>query len=94
MASEHYIKVEDAMQAALWSGALYKTLRAIEAVPSADVVPVVRCGACKHNYGLTHCEEWTPGDVVCDYWMTDGLHFEDFCSKGEKAEGSECDGKL
>lgn len=66
---------------------------AINAIPAADVVPVVRCKDCKHyrNYpnGLCylHTEPKTnargySGEAVC-------VEPDDFCSYGERKEGAE-----
>lgn len=55
-------------------------LAAIEAIPPADVVPVVRCKDCK-------C--WNNGNVIIGcYWDIDGGQPEemDFCSRGERKE--------
>jgi hypothetical protein len=49
-------------------------------MPSADVVPVVRCRDCKH---------WNNGNVIIGcYWDIDGGQPEemDFCSRGERRE--------
>lgn len=61
-------------------------------LPAADVVEVVRCKDCK-LWGSTldeedrqRCIEFNT-DLVCDYWMSDGLMPDDYCSKGERKEG-------
>ena len=46
---------------------------------------VVYCKFCKYNYGLAHGGEFNNNDIVCDYFNTDGLHEDDFCSRGIKA---------
>ena len=51
---------------------------------TADVVEVVRCKDCKCR-ALTEEGEFNPEDIVCDYFMTDGMQANDFCSYGEKA---------
>lgn len=53
--------------------------------PTADVVEVVRCGQCKHCT-LTDEGEYNPEDIVCDYFMTDGMQENDYCSYGERKE--------
>lgn len=55
--------------------------------PAADVAPV-RCRDCRHLV-LTAEGEHNPFDCVCDYWMTDGLKDNDFCSYGERNEGAD-----
>ena len=54
--------------------------------PTVDAVEVVRCRECKHLV-LTSEGEHNPCDCVCDYWMTDGLKDNDFCSYGERKDG-------
>lgn len=54
----------------------------IDAVPAADVVPVVRCRDCKHR---------DPEDRKCDYGGLEHAHMfpvadDWFCADGEKRE--------
>lgn len=56
--------------------------------PAVDAVEVVRCRDCKHLV-LTAEGEHNPCDCVCDYWMTDGLNDNDFCSYGERKDGDD-----
>ena len=49
-----------------------------------DFFEVVRCKDCKYNYGIANNCEYAKDDIVCCYWESDGLHSDDFCSKGEK----------
>ena len=48
-----------------------------------DVVEVVRCKDCKHKV-VTESGEYNPEDIVCDYWQSDGLTENDFCSQGKE----------
>lgn len=52
----------------------------IRAIPAADVRPVVLCRDCKHRF-------MTPNGWHCSYaeW---GIEDDDFCSCGEKREGT------
>lgn len=73
-----YIKREDAIRAVRAFIGLNEDERqwAIEDIPSADVVKVVRCKDCKHLYKDGECPLRT--------WFT---HDEDdFCSYGEEQE--------
>ena len=48
---------------------------------------VVKCRDCIHNVANWEHEENDAtdySDIVCDYFMTDGMDPEDFCSKGER----------
>lgn len=58
----------------------------LEAALPIDAVPVVRCKDCKHNYSKEHNKRYNLEDIVCDYWGTDGLNDDDFCSYGERSE--------
>lgn len=57
---------------------------AIDNLSAADVVEVVHCGECIHNYGVKANCEFNPHDIVCDWWSTDGMDETDFCSRGER----------
>lgn len=46
---------------------------------------LVRCRDCKYKT-VTKDGEWNPEDIVCGYWMSDGLEETDFCSYGEKKD--------
>ena len=45
------------------------------------MMPVVFCKECKYKVE-TEDGEWNPEDIVCDYWASDGLEADDFCSRG------------
>ena len=56
-------------------------------------VDIVRCYECKF---LLPLPDDLPIDVntkdldrVCTYWLSDGLNFDDFCSKGIRGEYEE-----
>jgi hypothetical protein len=58
----------------------------------ADIVEVVRCKDCKHNvanwqHDELDIEDYT--DIVCDYFMTDGMEANDYCSHGERRDDNE-----
>lgn len=56
----------------------------LEQVPSAEPT-VIRCKDCIHKV-LTKDGEYNPEDIVCHYWMSDGLEETDFCSRAERRE--------
>ena len=60
----------------------------VKAMPTADVVAVVRCKDCKHKV-LTSDGEYNPEDIVCDYFASDGFCENDFCSYGERIDKTE-----
>ena len=43
---------------------------------------IVRCKDCKYNH-KTEDGEFYEKDIVCEYWASDGLTADDFCSRGE-----------
>ena len=57
----------------------------IKAQPEADAVPVIRCKECKYRCE-TEDGEYNPEDIVCTYWMSDGLNENDYCSAGGRKE--------
>ncbi len=61
----------------------------LEDTPTADVVEVVRCKDCKFNVANMEIDslditDYSGDDIVCSYFMTDGLDPNDFCSNGER----------
>ena len=59
-----------------------REVQAILAVPAADVMPVVRCGECKH------CVEHYDTDGNAPYWVCtewdSGTDYDGYCHYGEK----------
>lgn len=73
-----YIKKGDAIEAVSHDGQVFKSVLAIEHIPSADVVEVVRCKDCmwgnnKTRSGKRYCE-------LSDMYQVD----DGFCNWGEK----------
>ena len=65
-------------------------LGTIDAQPTIDAVEVVRCGECKFNYAnMIHdpLDDADYTDITCTYWMSDGVHPKDYCSKGARMDG-------
>lgn len=56
----------------------------LDKMPTVDAVPVIRCNDCMYNYGNKYECDYNHEDIVCTYWMSDGLTDKDFCSKGER----------
>ena len=54
----------------------------VHAVPTADVVEVVRCKDCK--YGHLRDNTKRNSSIYCDFGI--GVHKENYCSFGERAE--------
>lgn len=57
----------------------------VNAQPAVDAVPVIRCKDCKYRCE-TEDGEYNPEDIVCTYWMSDGLNENDYCSAGGRKE--------
>ena len=49
------------------------------------LVEIIRCKDCIHLV-KTEEGEYNPTDCVCEYWATDGLDENDFCSYAKLAE--------
>lgn len=67
---------------------------AISKTPTADVVEVVRCKDCRFNVANMKKDEYdttdySGEDIVCSYFMTDGMLPNDFCSYGERRTENE-----
>lgn len=66
---------------------LEQALAMLNEEPIADVVPVVHCKGCKH-YDLGVCLKiYSDGNANKDAWQS--RKPDDFCSYGERKEGSE-----
>lgn len=80
-----YIERSAAIEAAkhAWAKGLEPS-QYIEALPAADVAPVVRCGYCKHI--RPEVDAYT-GETV-GYWCAEldigSIDVDDFCSHGER----------
>ena len=62
--------------------------RLLDEIPAADVVPVVRCGECVHQYR----RDYGPlaGARFCNVWcMINGMGDDGFCNYGERKEGAD-----
>ena len=73
-----------------FSAGLKCAYRDVKSQPTADVVEVVRCKDCKHNVANWEHDELDISDytdITCDYFMTDGMEADDYCSYGERKEG-------
>lgn len=60
---------------------LEKAAKRVSAIPAADVVPVVRCKNCKHEFGGS-C-------IICGFQKRKP---EDFCSYGERKDKADAEG--
>lgn len=64
-------------------------VEAMEDIPTADVVEVVRCKDCKFNVANMEKDplnitDYSGDDIVCSYFLTDGLDPNDYCSRGTR----------
>lgn len=60
----------------------------------ADVVEAVRCKDCGFNVSNMKKDplditDYSGDDIVCSYFMTDGMHPNDYCSRGKSQEEGE-----
>ena len=55
----------------------------LEALPTVDAVPVMRCKDCKHCIRELAQGKW---EGSCRYWNTHSVMLNDFCSYGERKE--------
>lgn len=74
--------------------ALSVTEGMIANTPTADLVEVVRCKDCKFNVANMEKDEmcindYSGEDIVCSFFMTDGLEPKDYCSRGERRSENE-----
>ena len=46
---------------------------------------MIYCKECKFAYRDKDGNQ-NSNDIVCTYWMTDGMTYEDYCSRGEAGE--------
>lgn len=73
--------------------ALMYVVTCLESAPAVDAVPVVRCRECIHNTA-NHVRDpldttdYSGKVIVCDFWLSDGLEPDDYCSRGEMKGGS------
>lgn len=64
-------------------------LKDVKSQPTIEAKPVVFCKDCKHNvanaiHDPLDITDYT--DIVCEYFMTDGMSPDDFCSNGIKMD--------
>ena len=79
-----YIELSAAIEAAkhAWAKSLEPS-QYIEALPAADVVPVVRCKDCKYAYINSFAV--SSGEALCTL-SGKPMQQDDFCSYGERRE--------
>lgn len=67
--------------------------RTILDTPAVDAVEVVRCRDCIHNVANLvrdplDTTDYSDKDIVCAFWLSDGLEPDDYCSRGKMKGGS------
>ena len=62
----------------------------IDAAPTVDAIPVVRCGECRYWDHSPSCSA-TPQYHACQRRIFADVHMtrDDFCSRGERKDGDE-----
>lgn len=66
---------------------LYEATELVDDIPAADVAPVVRCRDCKFAY--INSFSAASGIALCTS-SGQPMQQDDFCSYGERKEGTEC----
>lgn len=62
-----------------------------ENLPTADVAPVVRCRDCKHARKSEDAFDWDGVTPLCECnYSRQPNRWHEYCSYGERKEGSEC----
>ena len=66
-------------------------LEVVGSIPTADVVEVIRCKDCQNNVANQERDpldntDYSGEDIVCSFFMTDGLSADDYCNHGKKVE--------
>ena len=68
----------------------YGSYAASSKIADMESIELVRCGECKFNYAnMIHdpLDDADYTDITCTYWMSDGVHPKDYCSKGARMDG-------
>lgn len=76
-----------------WRGLAKTIIDKLEALPSVDAVPVVRCGECRYWDRSPSCSA-TPQYHACKRRIFADVHTmrDDFCSQGERKDGDHHEG--
>lgn len=89
MAEKEYIEreaVNNVLDELMVNDSLYN---ALQAIPAADVVPVVRCKDCKHSHYWYGNDTLGNTSYLCDLYADRycaKVHADDFCSYGKREE--------
>ena len=78
-----YDNVSAPYEEAVW--AKEDCLTEIDAAPTVDAVPVVRCRECKYRFKNNGHDKSGCPIIDANIWMDD----DDFCSHGERKEGAD-----
>lgn len=88
---DKFIKAEEFKRKLIDEKNFFPTIvaRALEDMSSADVEEVVRCKDCIYNVANQEVDpldstDYSGDNIVCSFFMTDGLEDRDFCSCGER----------
>lgn len=87
------LMMADSMQMLLF-GKKYElpdAMKTVNNAPTIDAVPVIRCKDCIHNVSNRITDplcinDYSGDDIVCDYFETDGMEPDDYCSYAERKE--------
>ena len=73
-------------------GAVCEIVEALNALPVEALRPVIRCRECvhsPHNWEHDDLDMTDYTDITCDYWMSDGLTSNDYCSNARRKDGAD-----
>lgn len=76
---KHLTGVEDGWRHPFQYGELQEE---IIKFPGSGIAPIVYCNQCKHYEGVHNVQ----GHAPCMFWNLGGVMWNDFCSRGERAE--------
>ena len=68
---------------------MYDLEEFLDEIPAENVLQIIRCKDCKFNVANMEKDplditDYSGDDIVCSYFMTDGLDPNDYCSQGKR----------
>lgn len=68
---------------------MYDLEEFLDEIPTENVLQITRCKDCQFNVANMEKDplditDYSGDDIVCSYFMTDGLDPNDYCSRGKR----------